>query len=37
LLSFAIILVQALWIEPQEARARLPDRNPRAASTTAAH
>jgi predicted PurR-regulated permease PerM len=34
LLSLAIILVQALWIEPQEALARLPDRDVAAASTT---
>lgn len=34
LLSLAIILVQALWIEPQQARALLPDQDVTAASTT---
>lgn len=35
LLSLAIILVQALWIEPQEARSALADRPPSGGATTA--
>jgi predicted PurR-regulated permease PerM len=35
LLSLAIILVQVLWVEPQEARAVPPDRGPSAGAVTA--
>jgi predicted PurR-regulated permease PerM len=35
LLSLAVILVQALWIEPQEARSALADRLPSGGATTA--
>jgi predicted PurR-regulated permease PerM len=35
LLSLAIILVQVLWIEPQEARSVPPDRDPSAGAVTA--